>query len=362
MQQNNNIRSIVIICPYLFELQRGIERYCLSLADAFIENGITVTIYTWKSYENKACGHINPKLKIRKVPNRRYCQDYVASIFYRIWLRIDNPDITILNFMYHGEEWLPKHLPYLYVLHSPASQIQQRYEYARHILPKFSNLRIIAISKHVADTAKPYIGNKPVSLIYNGTDIHKFHPSVQEKRNNNTFRIITAAAFEPRKGIHIIIDALKDIKSSINIEYHIYGGGNKDYADTLIQSIRKNRLENVVKIMGSIDNLEEVMPTYDLFALPSIGEAFALSPIEAMACGLPILVSDCPPYTEFVNEDFGLMVNRDSSIDIQKAIISLASDHDRLQLMGINARKKAEEYSWDNTVKSYLDAITQTII
>lgn len=352
--------KIVIICPYLFELRRGIERYCLSLSDALIARGAEVTMYVWHSSNRNACGDINKKIKIRTVPNPRYYRDQIASFFYRIWLYIDSPDITILNFMYHGEEFLPKDSPYLYVLHSPASQIPSRYEYASKILPDFKHLRIIAISKMVEDEAKHYTGSTPMSLIYNGTDTHKFQPTHYESKSYK-LKVISAAAFEERKGLHLVVEALRDSDIRERIEYHIYGGGNKEYELRLRQMIRDYNLDGCVTLMGNVDNLSEIMPQYDVFILPSKGEAFALSPIEAMACGLPIIVSNCPPYPEFVTSDFGFMVDINNPQQINDAITFLVDNPIRLQDMKKCARRKSEEYSWNSVVNHYIKAITQTI-
>lgn len=356
----NGIRHVVIICPYLFALQRGIERYCLGLADALIDLGIDVTMYVWDAKDAKSCGEINKRIKIRRVPSQRYFQDRIASWFYRRWLKIDDPDITILNFMYHGEEFLPDNRPYLYILHSPASQIPGRYEYAQKQIGRFNKIGIVAISKMVYDEAYPYLGKKPMHLIYNGTDTDRFRPAEAERKSGK-LQIITAAAFEKRKGMHYVIEALRDFDLKDRIEYHIYGGGDETYGEYLRKMIADYHLESCVKMMGSVSNIPELLPEYDLFALPSKGEAFALSPIEAMCCGVPILVSDCPPYPEFVTDDFGFMVRRDDPGQIREALSKLIGHPETLHQMKRNARIKGLEYSWKRVVEKYIQAIKDTI-
>ncbi len=351
-------RKVVIVCPYLLQLQRGIERFCLGLADALIKNGVKVVIYTWGRKNENPCGNIDPNITIRKVPYFRYYRERLALLWYRGWLKMDNPDATILNFMYHGEEHLPKGRPYLYVLHSPASQIPGRYEYARNVVTSFKHLRIIAISKMVEDEARPYFPAIPMDLIYNGTDTEVFKPS-NSVTQNEKFKIITAAAFEPRKGIHLMIEALKGFELNNQLEYHIYGGGSEEYAAQLQSMIKEYGLENVVKLKGSVTNLSDVMPEYDLFALPSKGEAFALSPIEAMACGVPILVSVCPPYPEFVTPDFGFMVNREDPKQIRQAIREMITNPARREAMKPAARNAALRFSWAAVVKQYINSIQE---
>lgn len=349
-------KKIVIITPYLFEVTRGIERFCLNLADAMVKKDIDVIFYTWGQKNETPCGVINKKIKIRKVPYFRYYRDKYAVLWYRLWLSIDNPDAILLNFLYHGEEFLPKHKHYIYVLHSPASQIPKRYEYVRPIIKKFTDIHVVAISKLVEDDARPYFNDKPMTLIYNGTDINIFHP-LEYKSQSEKLRIITPAAYEERKGMHWIINALKDYQYKNRVQYDIYGSGSEEYGRYLKELIKEYHLETIVTLKGSVTNIPDLEPGYDLFALPSKGEAFALSPIEAMACGLPILVSNCAPYPEFVKSDFGFMVNRENPKEIQDVLTKLIENPNVLKQMSLSARKAAENFSWDRIVEQYVAMI-----
>lgn len=348
--------KVVIICPYLLSVTRGIERFCINLSDAMVRKGCEVIIYTWGEKQEQQCGSLNPAIKVRRVPYFRYYRERFASYWYRLWLAIDKPDATLLNFFYHGEEYLPKHNHYLYVLHSPASQIPQRYEYVSPRIQKFTDIHVVAISKLVEQDALPFFKGKPMSLIYNGTDTNAFHP-LQNKHASDKLRIITPAAFEERKGMHYLIEALADFKYRDRIQYDIYGSGIEAYGKLLKDLIAKYHLEDVVTLKGSITNIPEIEPQYDLFALLSKGEAFALSPIEAMACGLPILVSDCAPYPEFVKSDFGYMVNREDKVVIQQCLAELIENKDILQAKSIAARKASEDFSWDTIVEQYIKLI-----
>lgn len=354
MMNINN--RIVIICPYLFRLTRGVERFCISLSKAFIDKGYEVIIYAWGSNKEASCGAIDKRIRIRKVPYFRWYQEKISVFFYRLWIWIDNPKATILNFLYHGETCLPRKRKYLYVLHSPASQIPARYEFIKKQIGRFDNIHVVAISKMVEDEAKPYIGRIPMSLIYNGTDTQLFQPSTQKLRNGK-LNIITAAAFEERKGMHYIIKALTDFKYRNQIKYDIYGSGDERYASYLAELIKSNKLENIVSLKGSVGNIAVLLPRYDLFALLSKGEAFALSPIEAMACGLPILVSDCSPYPEFVKPSFGRMVNRESTNEIQDFLAELIESKNLLTQLGDSSLKESKRFSWDSIVNQYIELI-----
>lgn len=351
MEKNN---KIVLICPYLFRLTRGIERFCISISKAFSDKGYDVVIYVWGTVNETSCGEMDKRIKIRKVPYCRWYQEKIAILFYRIWLRMDHPQCTILNFLYHGESGLPKNMKYLYVLHSPASQIPERYKFVKEHINRFKDIHVVAISKLVKEEAYPYIGNVPMSLIYNGTDTDLFSPSTQKKQSEK-LRIITAAAFEERKGMHYMIKALANYKYRNQIKYDIYGSGDEQYASYLSELIDSNKLNGIVTLKGSVNNIAELLPQYDLFTLLSKGEAFALSPIEAMACGIPILVSNWPPYPEFVKSTYGRMVNPESSVEIQTFLTELIENKELVVRMGESAFKESEAFSWSNIVNHYIE-------
>ena len=349
---------IVIICPYLFSLTRGVERFCISLSKAFIDKGYEVVIYAWGCNKEVVCGVIDKRIRVRKVPYFRWYQEKIAIFFYWLWLQIDKPQATILNFLYHGETHLPRNRKYLYILHSPASQIPDRYEFVKQHILRFVDIQVVSISKMVEKESKPYIGNIPMSLIYNGTDTQLFQPSTQ-KMQNGKLNIITAAAFEERKGMHYIIKALADFKYRDQIRYDIYGGGDEQYASYLAELIKNSKLKNVVSLKGCVDNISELLPRYDLFVLLSKGEAFALSPIEAMACGIPLLVSDYSPYPEFVQQSFGRMVNRESVKEIQDFLAELIENKNLLAQMGKCALEESKRFAWDSIVNQYIDIINK---
>lgn len=356
MENNNN--KIVVICPYLFRLTRGIERFCIGLSKAFTDKGYKVIIYTWGAAKETSCGEIDKRIKIRKVPYSRWYQEKIATLFYNVWLKYDNPCVTILNFLYHGETSLPRARKYIYVLHSPASQIPERYKFVKKHIMEFRDMNVVAISKMVEEEARPYVGSTPMTLIYNGTDTQQFHPS-NKRIDNGKLNIITAAAFEERKGMHYVIEALAGYKYRDRVAYDIYGTGDKKYASRLKELIRSKQLGGIVNLKGSVNNIAELLPMYDLFALPSKGEAFALSPIEAMACGLPILVSNYPPYPEFVTPDFGKMVNRENELEIQSFLTELIEDKNKLAGMGKAALAKSKKFAWESIVNQYIKLIEQ---
>ncbi len=342
--------KVVIISPFYEKLNRGVERFTDSIAQEFNNKNVKCYIYTWEDdlKVNWNSNHLN--VKIRRVPNFKYFKKIFAVFFYWIWLLIDRPHSIILNFLYHGERFLPKSFKYIYVLHSPADQIPHRYEYVKKYIPKFKYLKFVAVSDYVKELAIPFVGKKMITVIYNGVDLHKF--KLKSSNSNPTFgiiRIVTFAALEERKGIQFMIKALSE-RNNRDFIYHIYGDG--PYKNTLRDLISLYKLDECVSIISPVQDVEVKLLNYDIFCLLSKGEAFPLSPLEAIACGVPVLTSNYRPYNEFVNSNNGLMVDVEKIKDINHAIdiLYLRKDFDLIRSSSLN-------FDWKIKIESYLQLI-----
>jgi len=345
--------KIVIISPFQIQLPRGIERFTYSMANEMAKQGHNVVIYAWKSKRPFSWGDLHKNVILRTCSHLKYYQRSWIGYYYNYLLRKDNPDRVYINFLYHGELKLNKTHKYYYVLHSPASQIKNRYKFIKTHCNDFKNLTFVAVSKMVKREAKPYINNKRCEVIYNGVDLNLFKPldnNVSEKQAPN-LNIITAAAFEERKGMQFMIKALSTYSQINRIQYNIYGSG--PYVSELEQLIAYYKLGNYVIINKAIDNIDDILPANDLFVLLSKGEAMPIAPLEAMASGLPLLVSNHEPYPEFVNDSFGFMVNRDKTEQIH-AVLDELSNSEKLKQLKKEARVAAEQFSWSKVVESYL--------
>ena len=345
--------KIVIISPFQTQLPRGIERFTYSIANEMANQGHEVIIYAWKSKTNFSWGDLHKNVIVRTCPHSKYYQRSWIGYYYNYLLRKDNPDRVYLNFLYHGELKLNKTHKYYYVLHSPASQIKNRYEFIKTHSNDFKDLTFVGVSKMVKREALPYMNNKRCEVIYNGVDLNLFKPSdnnIPEEQVPN-LNIITAAAFEERKGMQFMIKALSTYSQINRIKYNIYGSG--PYASELKQLIAYYKLGNYIVINKSVNNIDEILPANDLFILLSKGEAMPIAPLEAMASGLPLLVSNYDPYPEFVNESFGYMVDRENIKEIHSVLDELLQK-EKLKQLKKQSRLAAEQFSWSKVVESYL--------
>jgi glycosyltransferase involved in cell wall biosynthesis len=344
--------KIVIISPFQNHLSRGIERFTFSIANIMAKQGHDVIIYAWKSENKFSWGKTHDNVTLKLCPNFKYYQRSWIGYYYNYLLRKDNPDRVYLNFLYHGEINLNKNFKYYYVLNSPSSQVKVRYEFIKNHYNLFDDLTFVAVSEMVKREALPYIGNNRCEVVYNGVDLDLFKP-VYTKQNESEpcLKLITTAAFEERKGIQYMIKALSSYSNLELIKFNIYGKG--PYASELNRLVSYYKLGNYITINDAVDNIEKILPENDVFILLSNGEAMPIAPIEAMASGLALLVSDFDPYPEFVNASFGYMVDREDVKQIHEVLDELLQKQ-KLEQLKTNARKAAEQFSWEKAVQLYL--------
>jgi starch synthase len=95
----------------------------------------------------------------------------------------------------------------------------------------------------------------------------------------------------------------------------------------------------------------------DVFAFPSRHEGFAVAPLEAMACGLPIVAADAPGVPDLLScgeACGGVMVPRGDSAALARAIGSLLADPERRQQMGKAGRARALRlFDWDRSAQQF---------
>ena len=173
------------------------------------------------------------------------------------------------------------------------------YSRAYHVLYKFLTPLSVKTSRHIITVSEfskseilrfyPFMKPSQISVVYGAVDKKIFsHPGCQETASAEPFAL-TVSSIDPRKNFSRLIEAFKDIPEA---KLYIVGSYNRVFSE-------KNNIsgstENI-KFLGRVndDELIRLYQTASCFIFPSIYEGFGLPPLEAMACGCPVLASDIP--------------------------------------------------------------------
>lgn len=183
--------------------------------------------------------------------------------------------------------------------------------------------RIIAVSnfqKYTIESVYPQHQAK-ISVVNNGVDLTQFRYRKKET-SGDLLRLVFVGPLIEGKRVINLLNAFATISGRFpTSSLDIYGDGERraECESTII----KLRLEKRVKICGIIENscLPEIFPRYDLLIFPSMYETFGIVPLEALACGVPVVASRVGAVPEMVSsQDYGVLVEPDNTQELAAAI------------------------------------------
>jgi len=117
-----------------------------------------------------------------------------------------------------------------------------------------------------------------------------------------------------------------------------------------------------VHFLGFRDDVPRVLSALDCFVLPSLSEGLSIATLEAMAAGLPVVVTDSGGPSELVSDgESGLIVPPGDSSALAQALIAVLHDHDLAGRLGRAARRRADGFDLSVMVERY-DALYREVL
>lgn len=191
----------------------------------------------------------------------------------------------------------------------------------------------------------------PITLIHNGVDCKTFHPlnsfqcrhELNIPNNTKVFLFSSFQIEDTRKGLHILIPALEALKNK-NIILICLGNYKAIPQSHYIQ----------IRCAGMIKDTEMLSKYYsaaDYFVLSSFQEAFAQTPLEAMACGTPVIAFPCSGIPELINKTNGVICEDFTVNALNKGITqALNSSYDRKEIQ----EDIISRFSYEIIAKQYI--------
>jgi len=194
-----------------------------------------------------------------------------------------------------------------------------------------------------------------ISVVYPGVD-DAYRP-VQDESVLLDFKrqrglperfILFVGTLEPRKNLVMLLQAYAQYRQRTGGDHKLVLGGGKGWLHRpLFTAIEELGLEDHVLLPGFIP--EEELPLWynaaDIFVYPSLYEGFGLPPLEAMACGTPVIVSDTSSLPEVVG-DAGILVDPHRPRDWADALSLLCQNANRREALVERGMERAKEFSW----------------
>ena len=194
-----------------------------------------------------------------------------------------------------------------------------------------------------------------IRVIANGVDAQEFAPGVVDRAPLNLPEGVPLALFvgdlqTTRKNLDTVLQALVHVP-----QLHLAVVGDPQRSPYL-PMIEQLQLTQRVHILGYRQDVPALMQASDFFVLPSRYEPFGMVITEAMATGLPVIISANVGAADLVDADSGIVIpDLNDVAALAQAMERLTSDAGLRQQMGQSARTVAERYSWSKMASQYVD-------
>ena len=311
----------------------GVERYVRELTDELTNQRVEFDLAK-PAFRNRWAQQLWEHFKLSRLA-RRYDVLFCPANVTPIWVpRTAKLVVTIhcLRFLNFPEDYTPAFEAYYRLLiprsirradaiitvsHAQAREIAERFPHTKdalHVTP-------LGISEEFQPPIEPC--QEPVVLFVGNAGVSKNLPRM--------------------------LEAFAAISDRIDHSLWIVGASRPT-------STRKGSLsralsqigEDRIKWLGRIDDKTELVRTYqraELLVFPSLYESFGLPPLEAMACGVPVLVSDIPAVRETVG-DAGIFVDPYDVSALSEAMLEVLADRRLRERLSEKGLRRAANFSW----------------
>jgi len=224
------------------------------------------------------------------------------------------------------------------------------------------------------------IPDEKMKVIYNGVDHTLFNEKVNGKRireklelDNKKF-IFFYGRPSPEKGFDYFIESAKALMKKYN---DVVFGAMLPYQNmheryiNLLEKTFNHLSYSDIDIGGKVVTnkkrnffiipprkqkfVPEVVASSDMVIIPSLGEGFGLTTLEACALGKPIIATNVGAIPEIVIDgETGILVNPKNSVEITKGIEYLLENPLEAKRLGIKASKMSKRFDWKKTTSEYL--------
>ncbi len=206
--------------------------------------------------------------------------------------------------------------------------------------------------------------NLKFDYIQNGIDVSTFkrdsYNSIRKDYNiaPNAFVFIYTGQFIARKNIDITLNAFNQLfNEDKNTVFILLGDGPER------NKLRKKYNNNNIIFTGNVNNVEEFLCSSNVYISASKSEGLPNGVLEAMACELPVLLSNIPQHMEIIecNKNIGYTFSTDNLKEIKKCM-NIIRKEKRLLFMSKNARKTVEKVFSDSVMSNKYQNLYEKII
>lgn len=200
-------------------------------------------------------------------------------------------------------------------------------------------------------------------VIYGGVS-ERFRPvndaksleEVEKKFNTTKKFLLYAGLRKPHKNLVSLIKVLEILRRKMNFDIQLVMVGKKDPRFTQVEEAAKElELEDDVLFLGEVSD-EDLVLLYNaaqVFLFPSLYEGFGLSPLEAMACGTPVISSNTSSLPEVLG-DVAILLDPNDTIKWAEKIREVFTNEDLRKKLKHKGLERVKKFSWERTAQDTL--------
>lgn len=229
--------------------------------------------------------------------------------------------------------------------------------------------RITAVSQFLRnETLRTFEVKKDVRVIHNFVDAEHFKPEVNGElrrhwARDDEFILMHASNFRPVKNTRLLVQVFAQIRAQVPAKLVLIGEGpDLPFAKRQLTDMG---LDGDVVYLGNQECIEDLLPTADLFLLPSHHESFGLAALEAMACGVVVLATSVGGTQEVIEHGrSGFLCPPDDAAAWSQAALGILRDPARRARLQVAARERARrtfdpERQVEQYEEEYVEAMAQ---
>lgn len=224
--------------------------------------------------------------------------------------------------------------------------------------------RLIADSSATAQDLREIL-NVPenrIDVVPLGVD-ESFRPTTSEEKERVRKKyslpprfVLYVGTLEPRKNLVRLIEAWSQISDDCDQDL-VLAGRRGWKVEPILEAISRSSSKQRIHLPDFVaqEDLPSLLSTANAFVWPSLWEGFGLPPLEAMACGTPVVTSNTSSLPEVVS-DSALMVDPQDVDALADAMLNLVTDEELHARLRENGLKRAAEFTWERTASLTLNA------
>lgn len=342
----------------------GLGRYAANIAAGLLGLGVHLSAFINDPRES----HLRPPLSdlptfSAHLPRKRWRLRAAVSYFGGPTLGAAFPGVTL----FHATEHLLPVIPgahSVFTLHDvaylryPRYHLLQNRAYLTLMMPRFLKRAeaVICVSEATRRDAEQFYGLPPEKLhvVPEGVEPH-FRPATPTAQAEVRARyhlperfVLYVGTIEPRKNLLTLLEAWPHLPAEVTLV--LAGGKGWLYEETLA---RATALGQRVRVLGHVPeaDLPALLSAATVFAFPSVFEGFGLPPLEALACGTPVVAAEASSLPEVVGTA-GLLVPPLDVAAWGAALRRVLEDATLRADLSARGRTRAAQFTWEKAARA----------